>query len=71
MKAAVRMNLYVPENVATSVKKLAEKNERSVNDYVVRILKQHVQDQTQEQPMEIAIKTGYKSNAIRTQSCLE
>ena len=58
MKAAVRMNLYVPENVATSVKKLAEKNERSVNDYVVRILRRHVQDQAQEQPIEIAIKTG-------------
>ena len=63
MKAATRMNLYLPSNLANSVKKLAEEDDRSINEYVMRILKQHVldrlpQNKIQEPPVEIAIKTG-------------
>ncbi len=41
-----RVNLYLPENMVTSLKDLAKKDERSLNDYVTRILRRHIEAQT-------------------------
>ena len=42
MKGA-RVNLYLPVNLANSLKKLAQEDGRSVNQYVTLVLQRHVQ----------------------------
>jgi hypothetical protein len=42
MKSSSRVNLYLPANLVEALKSLAESDERSLNEYIMRILRRHV-----------------------------
>jgi hypothetical protein len=41
-----RVNLYLPANLVSTLKLLAEEDEKSLNAYISKVLRRHIEDKT-------------------------